>query len=380
METCRLSTSHVKVGAPLPGNVYDEAGRMLLSKGQILDSQTQLETLLERGMYVEISVFESHFRGAASGAPPVAEKKLDPFLVRDSLKISLNRLQRGVLDGSVSVAQITEFAAQVQTFAHTDVEAAIAASLLDLKEESYAVAHSLSTATFCALLARRLDWPEARQRSVVCAALTMNLGMLDLQQKLLRQATPLVPAQLAQVQAHPEASLATLLGLGVDDPVWLEAVGQHHEKPAGSGYPQGLTEPTEEGQMLRLLDGFGARAAGRADRRPLPPAQIVRALFVEEGQGPCAALVAALVKMFGLYPPGCFVKLASGEVGVVFRSGESASTPLVAAVTSTSGTPTMQPVRRETQREGFAIVGAVAPDKVTVGYSLGKLWVTSARS
>jgi HD-GYP domain-containing protein (c-di-GMP phosphodiesterase class II) len=370
----------VRLGVPLPGNVHDENGNMLLSKGQILNTQSQLDTLLERGMYVETSLFEAQFRALTSNQPPVIEKKFDPFLARNTQKISLNRLLRGVLDGSTNVAQIIEFADHVQHFAGIDAEAAIAACLLDRQEESYAVSHSLSTATLCALLVRRIDWLPARQNSTICAALTMNLGMLEIQQRLSRQATPLTPTQLAQVQAHPESSLAALKNLGIDDPVWLEAVRQHHENPAGTGYPQHLAEPSEEGQLLRLSDIFFARACVRADRRPLPPAQIVRTLFVEEGKGACASLVAALVKMIGIYPPGCFVKLANGEVGVVFRNGESPGTPIVAAVASVSGMPTMQPVRRETHHETFAISGAVAPDKVTVGYDLGKLWITNARS
>jgi hypothetical protein len=152
----------VRLGVPLAGNVHDESGNMLLSKGQILDTQSQLDTLLERGMYVEISVFEAQFRSLSASQPPVIEKKFDPFLARNTLKISLNRLLRGVLDGSTTTAQLVEFSDQVQLFASTDAEAAIAACLLDRQEESYAVSHSLNTAILCALLARRMEWPVAR--------------------------------------------------------------------------------------------------------------------------------------------------------------------------------------------------------------------------
>ena len=41
---------------------------------------------------------------------------------------------------------------------------------------------------------------------------------------------------------------------------------------------------------------------------------------------------AALIKEFGLYPPGCAVRLKSGEVGMVMRRGETASTPVVAVL------------------------------------------------
>lgn len=381
METCRLSTAHVRIGVPLPGNIYDDAGQLLLSKGHVPDSQSQIDLLLSRGMYVEISVFEALFKPHSQATEaPVIQQKFDPFLQRNALKISLNRLQRGVLDGSATPAQIVEFGDQLAAFAETDAEAAMAACLLDHQEETYVVAHSLNTAIFCALLAKRLEWAAPRRSSTVCAALTMNLGMFELQSRLLRQATPLTPVQLEQVHAHPEASLKVLQQIGVDDAVWLDAVRQHHGKPSGGGYPAQAGEPGEASQMLRFFDVFGARLLARADRRPQVPAQIVRGLFVDEGKGPNGALVAALVKMLGLYPPGSFVKLENNELAVVFRADPENNAHTVAAVTTSSGTPTMQPVRRDTYRKGLAIANAVTYDKVAVGYDLGKLWISNAHA
>ena len=376
---CRLSTAHVRIGVPLPGNVYDSAGQMLLSRGYVPDSQEQIDALMTRGMFVEIGVFEALFKPMfAATAAPVMQKKFDPFLARNALKISLNRLQRGVLDGSATAAQIVEFAEQLRAFSTTDPEAAIAASLLDHQDETYAVAHSLNTATLCALLTKRLEWSEERMRASVCAALTMNLGMFELQQRLLRQATPLTPAQLTQVRVHPDASVEALRRIGVDDPLWLEAVGQHHENASGAGYPQQKTTACEESQLLRLLDVLGARAVARADRRPLAPAQILKTLFVEEGKGPHGSLVAAMIQMLGLYPPGSFVKLENNEIAVVFRPDLANKSLAVAAVTTAVGTPAMQPVRRDTYRKGFSVVGAVPYDKVSIGYDLGKLWISNA--
>lgn len=380
IETCRLNSSHLQLGVPLPGDVYDEHGQMLLAKGQALGSQSQVDKLLERGLYVEISLYEVHFSHITSAAKTIEQKKFDPFLDRRTLKLSLNRLLYGINGGSVKAIQILEFAQGLQDYADTDADAVIAASVLDREEESRAAAQSLSAALLCSLLAKRQGWSAACQRSVVCAALTMNLGMLDLQQRLARQASPLAAAQLDLVHAHPEAAAATLLSIADDDPVWLTAVRQHHERAGGKGYPAQLATPSDESQLLRLVDVFFARARARADRPALTPTQIVREILVEESQGACAALVASLFKLVGIYPPGSFVKLASGEVAVVFRAGESPKTPIAASVTNAAGVPTMQPVRRDTSREIYAIVGTVAPDKVNVGYDLGKLWVTNAKS
>jgi HD-GYP domain-containing protein (c-di-GMP phosphodiesterase class II) len=379
METCRLSTSHVRIGVPLPGDIFDEAGNMLLSKGYVLTSESQIAALLARGMYVELATFEAFLRTSSDGAAGATASKFDPFLIRSTLKIRLHRLLNGTLDSSTKPAQLGTLADDVAHLVDADADAAIAASFLDRDDASYATGHCLNAAILCALAAHRLEWGTERRRSVVCAALTMNLGMLDLQHRLLRQATPLTAAQREQLQAHPEAACAGLEKIGVDDAIWLAAVRQHHETPDGQGYPAALAAPSEEAGLVRLSDIIDARTANRADRRALPAAQVIRTLFVEEGQGPFAHLVGALVKLLGLYPPGSFVRLANNEAAVVFRHGSASNTPIVAAITAAAGMPLMQPIRRETQRKDLAIAAALTADKLTLGYDLAKLWITTPR-
>ena len=379
METCRLTRSYVKLGVPLAGDVFDEAGNKLLSRGFVIGDEALFEELLSRGMYVDIATFDACFRRSGEAAASSEVKRFDPFLVRRGLKSRLNRLLGGVLEGKAAPTEIESLAADVIRLADADPDAAVAASFLDREEGTYPVGHSLGTAIFCALAAARLEWDESRRQSVVCAALTMNLGMLDLQQTLQRQAKPLTPPQLERLHAHPAAACTALQGIGVVDAGWLAAVREHHERPGGGGYPARRMEPRDEAGLLRLADIIGARVAPRADRRALSPTQVIRSLFVEEGQGLAAHLVGALVKVLGLYPPGCFVQLASHEAGVVFRHGADTRSPIVAAVTAGTGTPLMQPVRRECHRKGFEITGVLAADAVNVGYDLAKLWITDAR-
>ena len=376
MELFRLTASYVKLGVPVPGDILDEAGHLMLSKGHVVEDQERLEHLLARGLFVDLRVFEAQFKPQASdpGAAPVVENHYDPFAVHGSLKTRLNRLLREVLGGSAKPAEIVELADQVRAFADRDVEAAVASSLLDRHEEVYPVGHSLSAAVLCAAIGHRMEWPEARQTATVCAALTMNLGMLEYHQRLHRQATPLSAPQLEQLHGHPDASVKLLQAIGVSDAAWLDAIRQHHDKADGSGYHH-VASSSEPSQLLRIADVFDARASARADRKALAPAQVIRSLFADEGKGPCAAFANALVKLFGLYPPGSFVRLANGEQAVVFRHGESPTTPVVAAVTTSSGSPLMKPVRRDTGRKDFTVTGTFVPEKHAFGYELGKLWV-----
>lgn len=375
IKTQRLTASHIKVGRALPGDVYDESGRLLLSAGFVVESATLLDTLLARGLYVDIATFQTHFgNGAAATAAPPAAKKFDPFLLRDSLKKRLNRALRGLGREADAVGQIREIATAVHELAATDPEGAIAAGLLD-GDENYSIRHSVLTAILCELAATLLGWPAEKRSDVVCAALSMNVAILDMQNKLVDQAEALSQQQQTLVHDHPEAAAGRLRGAGLNAPLWLAAVLEHHERDVGAGYPHRLSQPGDAGQLVRLADAFGALVSPRADRKALPPPQAVRALLADEGRGPCATLAGALTKVLGLFPPGTFVKLANGEIAVVHRRGAAANTPLVASITNGVGNPYMKPLRRDTQQKDFAIAGLTLRGKLTTGYDLGMLWI-----
>ena len=75
-------------------------------------------------------------------------------------------------------------------------------------------------------------------------------------------------------------------------------------------------------------------------------------MYSESGGSPAAA---AIIKEYGIYAPGNFVQLASGEMAVVIRRGATAHTPLASAITDKSGIPMVNTVRRDTAQPAFAI-------------------------
>ncbi len=375
VEMQRLPASHIKVGRPLPGDIYDENGHLLLSAGFVIESDSQLETLLSRGLYVDIASFQAHYGNAAATlSPPPEARKSDPFLLRDSLKKRLNRALRNLSGDPDAILHIKEIAADTHELAGTDPEGAVAAGLLD-EDENYSIRHSVLTAILCDLTGSALGWSADKRSSVVCAALSMNAAVLDLQNKLFDQSEALNPQQHDLVRCHPEVTASKLRESGVDYPLWHTAVFEQHELDGGAGYPRGLPQPEETGQLVRLADVFGALVSPRGDRKALTPPQAVRTLLTQEGQGSCAALAGALIKVLGLFPPGTFVKLANGEIAVVHRHGASANTPLVASITNSTGNPYMKPLWRDTQHKEFAIAGLTLRGKLTTGYDLGMLWV-----
>ena len=58
----------------------------------------------------------------------------------------------------------------------------------------------------------------------------------------------------------------------------------------------------------------------------------VRAVVMPDGGAQHDVVGATLMRVFGLCPPGTYVKLANGETAVVMRRGAKAAAPWVASV------------------------------------------------
>lgn len=354
MQLLKLVQNQVRLDEPLPWNIRDAAGQLLLAKGFVLHGDQQLEALLERGVYVDIE----EVRAAKRAAEAAAARTPNLFGQWERLLWRLDKLLRGVGKEPDFAGDLDHLAHDLVSLVDRDPDIAIYLAVRQDQKRFpiYGLTHALHTATLCLLMTRRVGWPADRMHSLIKAALTMNLSVLDLQGRLCAQGVPPTEPQRALLHEHPLKSAEMLRAAGVDDAACLAAVEQHHERSDGSGYPHGLTELDEMAVALRQADVFMAKISPRALRAALPTQQAARELFADAKGSPVAS---ALIKEFGIYPPGDFVKLKSGECAVVVRRGADARTPLAASITNRDGMPTVNTVQRDTARPEFGITGAM---------------------
>jgi len=74
----------------------------------------------------------------------------------------------------------------------------------------------------------------------------------------------------------------------------------------------------------------------------------------------------ATIKALGIYPPGSYVKLASGEVAVVMRRGARADRPRVGSIVSREGQVMGVPALRDTTDPRHEVKGAVRTNEIRV--------------
>lgn len=379
-----LPLEGLQLNKPIPVNVWEPNGTLLLRKGEIIEDDRHLQNLMAHSPVIT----ETDYRAwsysyttqldqmvrrnhtldeiAQAGLPTevhsgTERETLDPVTDWPDLQASLTTLLHQGAQAQDFVGRLTALEAKAQRLVayRPDHALFMLVTLLHDRNLSYCAAHALLVATLCHLVAPVADVDEAQRPSLFRAAITMNLGMARLQDELARQAAPLTDEQQRDVADHPQRSAQMLRALGVGDKVWLHLVADHHAAATDAG-ELGAALP-----LLRLADVYVARMTPRASRPALLSPQVARGIYLND-KGEPTPLGAVFIRTLGIYPPGSFVRLVNGEVAVVVKRGRRANTPLVFSIVGRQGMPLGEPAPRDTMERAHEIKASVPPEDVRV--------------
>jgi HD-GYP domain-containing protein (c-di-GMP phosphodiesterase class II) len=223
----------------------------------------------------------------------------------------------------------------------------------------------------------RLAPSTVRAEAAVCAALTMNFGMRDMQEELYWANQPLDRAKRAALELHPIVSERILRELGVEDAAWLEIVLRHHEALDGSGYPHGIRgeQICKEARVIAIADRYNGMVMNRAHRRGMASDFALKELARRDARATDPELLGLLIKVIGLYPPGTVVALVNKEVGVVTKRLLDLKHPIVRTFFLDPHWPYDKPIKRFTSRmPQFAIARTLSRDEVNFTIDPEQLW------
>jgi HD-GYP domain-containing protein (c-di-GMP phosphodiesterase class II) len=372
----KLGGDQIRVKCPVPFDCYDSQGHLLLKKGLVVESQRQVDFLLERGLYS---------KGGPPDFSPVRklEKQPTPFQLLSDYNNRLKQLfaeiyaenqDQAARESRCFPERLLSLAADLQNLCWIDSDAMLGSIHLD-SSGHYSIVHPLHRALLSELLAARKGLPEDERQRLMAAALTCDLSMLRLQDELIRQSGPLLPDQQQTIRMHPLETAKLLISLGVKDSEWTRAVMQHHELLNGKGYPQGLSNADVSwwARILKLADMYSAMVTARAYRKASLSKVAMRDIFLKRGSEIDEELAVFIVKELGVYPPGAFVKLQSGELAIVIHRGTNPKAPTVKAVVGPRGAPFDRPIQRKTDIREYEILDVAERDTI-VQIDFNKLW------
>jgi len=358
------------VGNPLHQDVYDARGSLLLKGGCRVESQTQLDALLERGLYF-LSIIPERLQDSSDQK----SEPSSPFeLIEKVYKLeALCSKQGSKMDFP---AKIVDLCSHLQKACEIDEDASLGSVLLR-KGSKYSINHQIHCAIVCEIISKSLRRSPTERLPLLAAALTMNIDILELQNQLFYQRDKLNEEQKIAVRNHPGQGTELLRSYGVTDEALLKTVLQHHEFIDGSGYPQGLQDPDicENARLLLLADIYCAKLFPRSYRSPLNPKVAAQEIFTgARGQHFDPDLKKIFIKELGIFHPGSFVRLENGERAVVTRRGEKIHQPSVHSVMKADGSRYLAPKLRDCSKAGFAIQDNVPYEEINININKSPLW------
>lgn len=356
-----LSDGMVKVDQPLKWDVFSAKGELLLQRGYVVRSESQLYSLLERGMYASAAEIEK------TKSEIIRPPEYDPFMEWDQLRRKVSRLGLSQLerDAPRILEDLQESATSIATLIDKSPDAAIF-ELMQMDLTNYVAGHNLQTAVLVALLSKRMNWESGSVDILSQAAATMNIAILELQSVLAVQKDPVTPGQREQLNDHGRRGRLLLERMGVTNGDWLRAVEEHHPEAMGG---RALSEMAD---IIHHADVYLAKISPRAYRVAKAPNVAAKEMF--QGKGLSQSIAGIIIKEIGIYPPGSYVRLANGETAIVTARGTQAHTPTVFSLVNGAGMPLGEPVQRDTQSPNFAVSAIVPKNKVMVMVNRAKLF------
>ena len=396
MQLIPISVESIRIGQPLPFPLMDKDGVLLAKRGYVVDSKADLADIAKRGggLFIDVTDSETHHRayverlhglvrdGKSLGEIAGAKVSLIGAAERIALENErpdwpdLQAQGHGLLSEQ-NPAQFMERLERLQLQLHHHAlrnpdGALFALTYLSASDKRmYSATHAMVVSVMCGLAAREvLNWPAPAVTMLCKAALTMNVSMTELQDRLATQTEPPFPSQRALIDGHAAQSAHMLEACGVTDATWLQAVRDHHTQIPGT-----LKSRTPAQRMARLIqraDMFAAQLVPRTSRAAVAPAAAMQACYFDENREVDDA-GAALIKAVGIYQPGTFVRLATEEIAVVIKRGVNTATPRVAVLINRSGMPTVEPTVRDTSLRDHRVLSSVAYREVKVTLNLDRL-------
>jgi len=366
-----FSKQYLRLDEALPFGVRDRTGRLLLAAGQRIDNPARLEELRGQELFADEDESSDWRRRLASTVDAMLRQNVTLKTIaearpngpeRDAGNVEAAPIEQWeklalVLDATLRepdpegawVSRVYAVHDRVRLLGQRRFDASLYHLIYNAGHSttSYSSHHALLCTLMTGECASVAAWTTELATSVELAALTMNVAMKRLQDELAARDMAVTPEQRLRIQNHATAGAEMLRAAGVQDSAWIDIVRLHHDDEQKDKPLEALT-PVQ-----------------RAARTPMSPVQAAREACLGANGQP-DEIGAVLLKAVGLYPPGSFVELASGERGIVVARGRRANLPLVAALVSASGAPLGEPALRDTVDKRHAVKGAVSSQLVRV--------------
>jgi len=184
--------------------------------------------------------------------------------------------------------------------------------------DNYTYVHSVNVGLLATLIAIEMGYRDEQLKELTLGALLHDLGKMTIPSEILNKPGGLTSQEFEILKQHPLRGVELLREVKVSQEV-LAGICQHHERWNGQGYPDRLRSDAihRNAQVIAVADVFDAITADRPYHDGMPPYHALELVIAGFGNDFAPEVVLALRNSLVIYPENSYVKLNTGEIGVV---------------------------------------------------------------
>ncbi|WP_419769588.1 MAG: HD-GYP domain-containing protein [Candidatus Marinarcus sp.] len=147
----------------------------------------------------------------------------------------------------------------------------------------YTYTHCIDVASYAIGFGAYLGFDEATLIRLGKAAMMHDIGKKFIDHNIITKNGKLTPEEFDEVKKHPSLSVTILEELNECDEILLRAIGEHHEKCDGTGYPKGLKEDqiNDLAKIVSICDVFNALTTRRSYKERMSTYEAFGIMFGE---------------------------------------------------------------------------------------------------
>lgn len=199
----------------------------------------------------------------------------------------------------------------------------VAVHLVNLKSSDTGIpGHSMNVMVVSLLIGKAVGLSADELKELGLGAMLHDIGKEDVPSRVLRNPNR-TPAEEQFYRGHTGFGIKSVAGIRDLATSVRNVIACHHERWDGNGFPNRLAEAKipKLARIVAIANRYDNLCNPVDPKAARTPAQAVAAMFKDAG-GLDPELLQAFVKALGIYPPGSFVTLDDGSIGLVMETND----------------------------------------------------------
>ena len=209
------------------------------------------------------------------------------------------------------------------------------------EEDYYLPYHMVNILVLSIFLGIKMGFNKSRMRDLGLGCIFCDAG-LDPLWGVIKQPRELTEEETIEVGGHISRSLAVVGKIAAINKTVKDAIGMHHEKADGSGYPGRLKlkKISPNAKIIGLVDTYTAITNDRPHRKGINAHQTIKLLLGSLKAGFDYEAIRLLINSLSIYPIGSIVELdIGGTARVISAKPGSPLRPAIMIIQDMDGNP-----------------------------------------